>query len=215
VSRALVECEPITENFTVDIICGLDGSSLFYGNAATTIYPSLDKFTYEVTPAVDNCPLEFVPPEIVVTGTCDLDIQTAITTMPVNDCPPVFGEITYSINYNDPTLFANAPAACLFTPIVDAVVPIPACDTCSPDCVITPDMATNIVCNDNGTLDDASDDTYTFDIMVNGSNTVSGATNTFNDDQGNTSIAYGSTVSYGPYPIAGGNVVVMMPIVQL
>ena len=82
--------------------------------------------------------------------------------------------------------------------------------TCSGSvCTITPDMAANIVCDDNGTPADASDDTFTFDILVNGNSTFSGATNTFNDDQGNTGIAYGTTVSYGSYPISGGNITVM------
>jgi len=45
-------------------------------------------------------------------------------------------------------------------------------------------------------------------ITVNGSSTFPGASNTFNDDQGNTGIAYGTTVSYGPYAISGGNITV-------
>ena len=82
--------------------------------------------------------------------------------------------------------------------------------TCSgSECTITPDAATNIVCDDAGTPDDPSDDTFTFDILVNGNSTFPGATNTFNDDQGNTGIAYGTTVSYGSYPISGGNITVM------
>ena len=81
--------------------------------------------------------------------------------------------------------------------------------TCSgATCMITPTVATNIVCNDNGTDNDPTDDTYTFDITVNGSNTFPGATNTFSDDQGNAGIAYGTTVSYGPYSISGGNITV-------
>ena len=81
--------------------------------------------------------------------------------------------------------------------------------TCSgATCMITPTVATNIVCNDNGTDNDPTDDTYTFDITVNGSNTFPGATNTFSDDQSNAGIAYGTTVSYGPYPISGGNITV-------
>jgi len=82
------------------------------------------------------------------------------------------------------------------------------CMCIQPVCAITPAIATNIVCNNNGTPADPADDTYTFDITVNGSSTFPGATNTFNDNQGNTGIAYGTTVSYGPYPISGGNVTV-------
>jgi len=75
-------------------------------------------------------------------------------------------------------------------------------------CQITPGMATNIVCDDNGTPTDPSDDTFTFDITINGNSTFPGATNTFSDDQGNTGVAYGTTVSYGPFPISGGNITV-------
>jgi len=84
-----------------------------------------------------------------------------------------------------------------------------ACTGCTmPMCSITPDPAANIVCDDNGTPADPSDDTFTFDITVNGSNTDPAASNTFSDDQGNAGIAYGTTLSYGPFPIAGGNVIV-------
>jgi len=82
-----------------------------------------------------------------------------------------------------------------------------ACTAC-PACNIAPDMATNILCNDNGTPNDSTDDTYTFDILVNGSNTDPLATGTFNDNQGNAGIAYGTTLSYGPFSIAGGNITV-------
>jgi len=80
--------------------------------------------------------------------------------------------------------------------------------TCSPlMCSITPEMASNIVCDDNGTVT-MSDDTYTFDILVDGDNPEPTASQTFSDDQGNAGIAYGTTLSYGPFPISGGNVIV-------
>jgi len=209
VPGALIECEPITENYEIDLFCASDGTPLFSDAASSTIYPALDKFAFAITPGADNCPDSATLPLIANTGDCDLAIVSAETTPPVDGCPPTAGELTYSVDYADPALFANAPAECLFTPIVDAVEPIPACETCMPDdCVITPDMAINILCDDNGTPGDASDDTYTFDITVNGSNGTAGASNTFNDDQGNSGIAYGSAVSYGPFPITGGNITV-------
>jgi len=134
VSGASIACEPVVENLTVNIFCAANTSNIFTAYAVTNIYPSLDKFAYEVIPAVNNCPVEFIPPDFVMTGPCDLDIQSSITTTPVDGCPPVPGEITYSINYIDATLFANAPAGCLFTPVVDAMEPLPACDTCSGGC---------------------------------------------------------------------------------
>ena len=82
------------------------------------------------------------------------------------------------------------------------------CGCVFPMCSITPEDASNIVCDDNGTPEDPTDDTFTFDVVVNGSNTFTGASNTCFDDQGNTAIAYGSTLSYGPYPIAGGPITI-------
>jgi len=209
ISGAFVGCEPITENFTIDLFCASDGTPIFNGTASTTVYPSLDKFTYEVTPAVDNCPNPATLPLVESTGDCDLAIVANETIPPTDGCPPTAGELTYSVDYTDPALFANASIECLFTPVIDVVEPIPGCDTCQPqECMIMPEMAANIVCDDNGTPADPSDDTYTFDILVNGNNPAAGAGNTFNDDQGNAGIAYGATVSYGPYPIAGGNITV-------
>ena len=82
------------------------------------------------------------------------------------------------------------------------------CMCAVPMCSITPEMPTNLVCNNNGTPSDPSDDTFTFDVTVNGSSTYPGSTNTFNDDQGNAGVAYGQTVAYGPFPISGGNITV-------
>jgi len=100
-----------------------------------------------------------------------------------------------------PTPGSGDCMACTNTPYV--------CDDVAPECSITPDVATNIVCDNNGTPGDPSDDTYTFDVLVNGMNTDPAATNTFNDDQGNSGIAYGTMQPYGPYPISGGNITVI------
>ena len=81
--------------------------------------------------------------------------------------------------------------------------------TCSDaTCDIVPEAVSNIVCNDNGTPGNPSDDTYTFDILVNGNSTFPGATNTFDDNQGNIGVAYGTTVSYGPFPISSGAITI-------
>jgi len=100
---------------------------------------------------------------------------------------------------------ADAPAEVACTATMMAMPPITCSDA---ECEVIPDAAINIVCNDNGTPFDDSDDTFTFDITVNGSNTEASASNTFNDDQGNIGIAYGSTLSYGPFSISGGSIVV-------
>jgi len=62
---------------------------------------------------------------------------------------------------------------------------------------------TDIVCDNGGTPDDPSDDTYTFNITVTSTNG-----STYSDDAGNTGLAYGTANPYGPYPIAGGNITV-------
>ncbi len=81
----------------------------------------------------------------------------------------------------------------------------PACPAL-PVCMITSAVISNVVCNNNGTDDNPADDTYTFDLDV----TAMNASGTFNWDDGTTtgSASYGTTVSFGPYPISGGNITV-------
>ncbi|MBR9920664.1 MAG: T9SS type B sorting domain-containing protein [Bacteroidetes bacterium] len=61
--------------------------------------------------------------------------------------------------------------------------------------------ATVPVCDDNGTPSDPSDDTFTFDVTVSGSNTGPGWSA---NDPNNTSGNYNVPTSFGPYPISGG-----------
>jgi len=101
----------------------------------------------------------------------------------------------------------DAPAD-LVPPCEAMMMAVPP-DACEPPvCMVDPQTAADIVCDDNGTPFDPSDDTFTFTVTVDGSNTAPGASNTFDDDQGNMGVAYGTTVSYGPYPISGGPVTV-------
>ncbi len=58
----------------------------------------------------------------------------------------------------------------------------------------------DIVCNNNGTPNNAGDDTYTFKITV----TKNGSCGTSWSGGGKTG-NYGTAVSFGPYPISGGN----------
>lgn len=60
---------------------------------------------------------------------------------------------------------------------------------------------TNVVCNDNGTPVDPSDDTFTFQVMVNATNASNGWI--ANDPAGSTG-TYGQPFRFGPYPISGG-----------
>jgi len=122
--------------------------------------------------------------------------QTYGSTINYGPFPIAGGDITVIFN-------ETGDLACADT--IVTVAPL----TCSGStCAITPATASNIVCDNNGTPGDMTDDTYTFDILVNGGSTFPGATNTFSDDQGNANIAYGTTLNYGPFPIAGGNTIV-------
>ncbi|MEM9919740.1 MAG: gliding motility-associated C-terminal domain-containing protein, partial [Bacteroidota bacterium] len=72
-------------------------------------------------------------------------------------------------------------------------------DPCEEDCTISATV-TNIICDDNGTGDDSSDDTFTFDLLVNGQNTGSG----WQSVAGGLTGDYGQVITFGPYPISGG-----------
>lgn len=58
-------------------------------------------------------------------------------------------------------------------------------------------------CNDNGTPADPSDDTYTFEVTV-----INDTGTSFNDDMGNNNQSYGSVISYGPFPVLGGDITI-------
>ena len=77
-------------------------------------------------------------------------------------------------------------------------------DACLP-CEITPENA-NISCDDAGTPNDSTDDLFTFDITINGSNPT--GANTFNDSEGSTDIPYSTTITYGPYLISNGDIMI-------
>lgn len=83
------------------------------------------------------------------------------------------------------------------------VILVNAPETCSPVCAIAP-IISNIVCDNNGTGGDASDDTFTFDVEVGGFN-ISGSGWTATDLDGTTG-AYYQTVTFGPYPISAGSI---------
>jgi len=86
-------------------------------------------------------------------------------------------------------------SSCSFA--VNVVAP----NTCSEECAIET-IASNIICSDGGTPSDPSDDTFSFDVLVTGSNNASSWTA---DDPNNATGTYGVTTSLGPYPISGGD----------
>jgi hypothetical protein len=61
-------------------------------------------------------------------------------------------------------------------------------------------VVSDIVCNDNGTPNNAGDDTYTFKITA----TKNGSCGTYWSGGGKTG-NYGTAVNFGPYPISGGD----------
>ncbi|MCE2789522.1 MAG: gliding motility-associated C-terminal domain-containing protein, partial [Saprospiraceae bacterium] len=86
-------------------------------------------------------------------------------------------------------------AACL------AVVPAEALIPCSSTCTLNATVS-NILCNDNGTINDPADDKFFFDVIAEGLNTsatwkINGDTRSFN---------YNERINLGPYPISGGNI---------
>ncbi|MGH1436798.1 MAG: T9SS type A sorting domain-containing protein [Lewinella sp.] len=73
--------------------------------------------------------------------------------------------------------------------------------SCSTACIINDAVVTNVVCNDNDTPVDPTDDTFTFSVTVTGDNL--GTNWTANDG---TTGAYDTPVAFGPYTVADGDV---------
>jgi len=72
---------------------------------------------------------------------------------------------------------------------------------CSSDCILDIQVS-NVRCNNEGTGLDNADDTYTFDLTINGQNVGSGW---MADDPNNTTGNYGGNANFGPFLIANGN----------
>ena len=73
---------------------------------------------------------------------------------------------------------------------------------CSADCSVSVSVVNEPVCDDNGTPGDPSDDQFSFTVFVQGNNT---AATTWTNNLGDTG-NFGELVTYGPYPIAGGDI---------
>ncbi len=178
-------CEITPEN-AINITCN---------DNETPSDPSDDTFTFDV----------------IVNGSSSFpNASNSFTDDQGNTIPNVYGS---TVSYGPFPIGAGA-VDIVFTDADEssctAMITVTPPATCSgATCEISPEDAINITCNDNGTPADPSDDTFTFDVMVNGSSSFPNASNTFIDNQGSTvPIAYGSTVSYGPFPIASGNVTI-------
>lgn len=146
--------------------------------------PSDDSFTFEGLITGTNVGTSWTSDGVVTSG--NYNTLTPLGTYPISG-----GGITLSFTDID-------DASCTENITIDP----PA--TCSEQCSIAATVS-NIVCNDNGTPLDDSDDTFTFDVMVNGSNTGTGWT----ADDGSTG-NYGTTTSLGPYPISSGDITLIL-----
>ncbi|HRD07906.1 MAG TPA: hypothetical protein PK037_10085, partial [Saprospiraceae bacterium] len=81
--------------------------------------------------------------------------------------------------------------------VCTAVISTPLLAPCSGPCEITA-VASNIVCNNNGTNNTDADDVFTFDLLVTGNNTQ------WKTDQfGGVEGFVGNKKTMGPFPIAG------------
>jgi hypothetical protein len=74
-------------------------------------------------------------------------------------------------------------------------------------CVVTGSVS-NIVCDDNGTATDPSDDTFTFDVTASAIN--DGDWGWAIPSLGLYYLPYDQPVNLGPYPISGGNVTIVI-----
>lgn len=92
--------------------------------------------------------------------------------------------LDFNLNFGQPTM--DGEIACTSEP-----------------CAIDAVEITNIVCDDNGTPSMSSDDVYTFDLTATATQG-----STFSDNQGGTGLAYDTPISYGPFPISGGDVTI-------
>ncbi|WP_273445880.1 T9SS type A sorting domain-containing protein [Neolewinella agarilytica] len=108
--------------------------------------------------------------------------------------PTTFGPWPISAGTQNMTFTDSEDESCSL--VVTVQPPMP----CSNECELVPTV-TNLVCSDNGTPFDPSDDTYTFDMSVAGLNVPSVAYSV--DGVGAT--LYDQTGSFGPFPISGGD----------
>ncbi|MBC6994288.1 T9SS type A sorting domain-containing protein [Neolewinella lacunae] len=100
-----------------------------------------------------------------------------------------------------PYLIADGPLNLRFTDSADAscgwATTVQPPLSCSNECLLMPAVE-NLLCSDNGTPFDPSDDTYTFNLLVMGENTPSVGYQV----NGNGAYLYGQSYSLGPFPTA-------------
>ncbi|MBT8271366.1 MAG: hypothetical protein KJO25_04900, partial [Bacteroidia bacterium] len=100
------------------------------------------------------------------------------------------------------TVYDSADVPCFNTVQVTINASASVCASCN----LTGSGLSNIICNDNGTSSDPSDDTFTFDL--NPAGTDLGATYSVSGDVTQANVAYGAATNFGPFPIAGGDLTI-------
>ncbi len=111
--------------------------------------------------------------------------------------------------FGQPVVFQNYPANGQQINIAIQAANDASCQTtisltaptnCTDNCTVQA-LVDNIVCNDNGTPNDSSDDTFTFQLMVQGGNAGYGWTSTIGVNG-----QYNTMVTFGPYDISDGDI---------
>ncbi len=208
-------------NTNVDLSAPADGNSRTYEFVDVVTGCKKTGIVGPLTSCSTNCLISFE--DLVVL--CDDNGTESIDTDDVYNISFVVnalnGGISNSFNVLiDGVIFANYPygssvtlnfPADRKTPFIQLVdlninacvltVPVPALNPCSSTCTISA-MISNVLCNDNNTINDPGDDVFTFDVIVEGLNTsahwkVSGS---------NTLYDYNVRTKLGPYKIADGQV---------
>ncbi len=98
----------------------------------------------------------------------------------------------------DPIIITITDAA---DPNCSLEIEVPNITPCFDECQISLDLLVEDGCDDNGTPNDPDDDTFSFQVLINGINTGTGWTA---NDPANTTGEYGFAEPFGPYLISDG-----------
>ena len=175
-------------------VCEIDVEidNILCDNNGTPFDPSDDTFTFDAT--------------VTTTGTSSIWLAVDGQGNPTTGLfgmTHTFGP--YPIDGGDVELtFTDA-----LDPNCDGVtVVVEAPNPCSDACDITVDLAdeydVSVVCDDNNTPFDPSDDTFTFEVIVSGMGTSDDGWTANDGTMGD----YDVVVVFGPYPISGGDVTI-------
>ena len=167
-----------------DCVISLDQLDYTCSDNGTPADPSDDFYTININASSINGSLNNtynVLLDNILTYNFPYDV-TSTFTLPGNGNSPLV------------TIVDNQSAGCETSQVIGPLV------TCSNDCILNA-FVSNILCNDEGTSADDTDDTYTFELMVSGQNLSQGWQTT----DGNYTGTYGQVQQLGPFLITDGN----------